>query len=162
MTSETGWLIERTANGAPAWWCGWDTGGFSADPNEAIRFCREVDATKAAQVLDGSHGCWLVGGPFGVMFADEPPRITEHAWPTTEPEPELLASGKRKWGGIVPLAMLLALATTITGCATAHPPEDQCARWVTRDGKVVFVLVPCSAPIPAATPATTTTTVSGG
>lgn len=59
------------------------------------------------------------------------------------------------------LALLLALAMTVTGCATAHPP-DQCARWVTRDGKVVFVLVPCSAPIPAATPATTTTTVSGG
>ncbi len=62
---ETAWLIERSTDPAerPHWWSGRGVGGFTPDPNDAIRFRRRIDAQHcAARMMLGAT------------------RITEHAW----------------------------------------------------------------------------------
>lgn len=61
---ETGWVIEGawSSPGVPEYWCG--SSLWSADHMSALRFAREIDAQRAAEM----------------MHAGMNVRITEHMW----------------------------------------------------------------------------------
>lgn len=70
--SEIAWLVEQSFDDAPHWWYGSD---FTADANEAVRFCRKEDAEQV--ILER-----------GLVDA----RATEHMWQTV---PEETSSAER-------------------------------------------------------------------
>jgi hypothetical protein len=60
---QTGWLIERHVNSALLYWCGRSPTDFRPDPQDAIRFARETDAsTVLAWICEGNG------------------RVAEHIW----------------------------------------------------------------------------------
>ena len=61
---ETGWLIAKTIDGRPHWLtCAWSY-DWTSDADNAIRFCRRIDAEQIGSVFE----------------TDDDVRIEEHQW----------------------------------------------------------------------------------